>query len=262
MTLEKELEIAITAITEAGDIILESRGHDLNVQLKQDGSPVTIGDKNSARYLTYVLTRSFPYGMLNEENIGNDTRRVHEYSWIIDPLDGTISYINGDDGFGLIIGLVRGNTPVLGVTYRPLKDELCYSVKGEGAYIKNSCEDMRLRVNRSEEIDMLMTGYRKNEEMEDILRKIKPARARQMYTAFKTIEVAKGNANLFVCPRTVQMNLWDVCDTSAILEEAGGRMTDLYGRPIDFQGSADLRRGVVASNGLVHDYVVKCIGGR
>jgi 3'(2'), 5'-bisphosphate nucleotidase len=261
MTLEKELEIAKNVILDAGEIILESRAEDLDVQHKSDGSPVTIADKKSAAYLTEVLSKSFPYGMLNEENMNNDTRSKHEYSWIVDPLDGTISYINGDDGFGIMIGLVRDGSPVLGVTYRPLKNELCYGILGEGSYISHDCGDTRLMVNKSEEISLLVSGHRQNDEVDQVINKLNPAKLRHMYTGFKTTEVAKGNANLFVCPESVEMCLWDVCGTSLILEEAGGRATDVKGNLIDYKGSAELKSGFVASNRIIHDYVIDRIGG-
>ncbi len=89
-----------------------------------------------------------------------------------------------------------------------------------------------------------------------MLSSIKPSSIKQMPTSFKTIEVAKGNANLFLCPRNITMNVWNLCAPSIILTEAGGKLTNLYGEQIDFQNCVTNKDGIIASNGGIHDYIV------
>jgi len=75
--------------------------------------------------------------------------------------------------------------------------------------------------------------------------------------SLKIVEVAKGNATLFLCPATSTMHLWDLCAPQLILEEAGGRITDRYGKPFNYaQQETVNRNGIIASNGVDHDGIV------
>ncbi|MFH1399897.1 MAG: 3'(2'),5'-bisphosphate nucleotidase CysQ [Nanoarchaeota archaeon] len=256
MNLDREIQAAIEAARGAGKILLESRHLDLETRAKQDGSPVCIADTRSADYLISFMRERFPdYGILCEETVDDDDRASNERSWIIDPLDGTQSYIKGRDTFGVIIGLMQDGEAVLGVTHLPMKDETLYAAKGRGAY-RDGKTVARIHVVASDEIDMLVSGSRNDASLQEIISRLAPVRLRTMHTSFKTTEIAKGEATVFACPPSITMNLWDLCGPAAILEEAGGKVTDLYGRPIDYRAGTALSYGILATNGRVHDDVL------
>jgi 3'(2'), 5'-bisphosphate nucleotidase len=101
---------------------------------------------------------------------------------------------------------------------------------------------------------------RQSPELRALLEAVGPSATSQMGGSLKTIEVARGSVNLFLCPPTSTMHLWDLCAPSVILAEAGGRLTDAHGRPIDYaqHGTAN-RNGVVAASAVVHETVIKRI---
>lgn len=254
MNYDKILQTTIDAVMQAGDILLEERKNDLQARLKEDGSPVCNGDIHSAEFLNSFFKKQFPdYGLLCEETLSEDDRAQHQYSWIIDPLDGTHSYLQGKNGFGVIVGLIKDKEPVMGVVYRPLENELLYAVKGKGAY---SGDGKRLVVPQVENIDLLVSGNRFNSSLQELIDKISPDQVRPMYTAFKTIEVAKGNGTVFTALPNM-MNLWDICGTSIILEEAGGRVSNLKGERINFQTSSHSQPSILATNGYLHDRLLE-----
>jgi 3'(2'),5'-bisphosphate nucleotidase len=262
----RELEVAKRIARQAGELLMAEKGSKLEVVIKDDNSPCTQADRLSSEFITAELLREFPdYGIIDEEspsqNIMPDTR----YRWVVDPLDGTISYIKGGEYFGVMIGLLYGNNPILGVTYRPMVDELAFAAAGMGAFTETKGIAKQIRINDSSdyhERDILVSMLRDDEELEKLRNLFGKDHVRGMPSAFKTVEVAKGNASAFFCPRSITMNLWDLCAAQAILEEAGGRFTDIYGKPIDYDGDFVNRKGVIASNKLVHQEILDAIGGR
>jgi len=256
MKYKSELQTAIELAKQAGEYLLNERQNIGRIYTKKDKSLVCRVDKKSSDFLTKSLLHYFPdYGLLDEEN-KQDLRGNREYFWVIDPLDGTIEYINDGSNFGLMIGLVHKNKPILGVTYAPVKKELIYAIKGYGAFLENQRKKQKIKVYNSKEINVLISARRKSEELDNLLKKISPKKITNMPSSFKTLEVAKGNATLFLCPETNTMNLWDLCAPQIILEEAGGKLTDLYGKNIDYNGDTVNRNGVIASNNMIHNKIL------
>ena len=258
-SLKTELEVALDLAKIAGDILLKNRNNPLEIRTKKDNSIVCDADKESSNFLSEELSKRFPdYGILDEENIKNNTL-TDGYCWIIDPLDGTIEYVNNGDNFGVLIGLMKNFIPILGVAYRPKMGEIIYGIINEGAYIINSEGKRKLNVSNSNSIDVLISSYRKCRELTDLLKLINPDSVRSMPSSFKTIDVAKGSATLFLCPASITMNLWDICAPDIILHEAGGKLSNLYGEPIDYSGNIVNLKGIVASNGVIHNEILRKI---
>lgn len=254
----KEIESVTRIMKDAGKILLENYENPKGIMRKPDKSFVTDVDKQVSELIVSSLGKQFPeYGFLDEEHGSKNIERRN--IWISDPLDGTLEYIEKTGDFGIIIGLVNDRRPVLGATYKPQKDELAYAAKGYGAYMIQNGLTSKLRVSDSADIHALVSRARRNEELEKMLGKIMPDSLEYMGGSLKTVEVAKGNATLFLCPRASTMSTWDLIPPTVILEEAGGRITDLYGRKIIMETLEDNKNhnGVVATNGLVHEKVLK-----
>lgn len=251
--LRRELAISIEIIQRAGCILMENYAHPSGIETKADGTLVTDVDKSASRLITSELGKMFPdYGILDEESI--DLRFNREYCWVVDPLDGTQEYVAKTGEFGIIIGLMRNFQPVLGVTYKPLANELIYAIKGSGAY-RYKAE--KITVTTEERIHLLVSRSRSSPELEQMVSSIGPAEITKTGGSLKIVEVAKGSANVFVCPSCSVMHLWDLCGTSVILEEASGKITDVYGRPFDYSATDSAnRKGVVATNGLLHQRIL------
>jgi 3'(2'), 5'-bisphosphate nucleotidase len=207
------------------------------------------------------LQRQFPnHAMLNEELRDDGSRFQRPLCWVVDPLDGTKEYLNKIGDFGVLLGLLEDFEPVLGVTFKPLKDELAYAVRGQGAWLKDATGTHALHVSAGETIRAIVSRSRRNAELEKLLAVIEPAKVSQMGGSLKTVEVARGRANLFLCPPCSVMQQWDLCAPSVILFEAGGRLTDAYGQAINYaQRETAQRNGIVAASGAVHDTVIRRI---
>ena len=127
--LEKAIELA----GHASEKILEISKTDFKTEKKEDSSPVTIADLEADKILREGLLQRFPtHAILTEENglIGNEKS---EYTWLIDPLDGTKAFAKKIPGFCVMIGLLRAGIPHLGVVADPLEKSIYFALKGEGA---------------------------------------------------------------------------------------------------------------------------------
>jgi 3'(2'), 5'-bisphosphate nucleotidase len=255
-----ELDFAIDTAIQAGRILLDEEKLDLEIKIKNDKSYSTRADKASSRFIVSQLKKNFhEYGIIEEESSVYDKSTYYKRSWVVDPLDSTISYIKGLDTFGVLIGLLEDYKPILGVAYLPVRKELYYAEKGNGAFLRYNGKKTQLKVRNSSDIDLVISEYRYDSKLEEMLKSLNSRTVRKMPSSFKTLEVAKGISTLFLSPTFIPLNLWDLCATQLILEESGGKLTDLYGKPIDYKGGFINTKGVLASNGFIHDDVVQII---
>lgn len=244
---ETEMLVVLEAAERmAGEAILTVYQSPVSVEHKADRSPVTAADRLSHEILTAALKRNYTYPVLSEEgkSIAYDERRRWEAFWLVDPLDGTKEFINGNGEFTVNAALIRGGVPVIGAIYVPVKDLLYYAVKGSGAYRIE--HDMTIRLPlRTERKGFTVVGSRSHEsrEFEEYMRTI---RARHEHLAFvsagsslKFCLVAEGAADLY--PRLGTTMEWDTAAGQLIVEEAGGRVVEAgSNRPLRYN-KADLR---------------------
>lgn len=255
---ERELSEAIRVAQEAGNILLSQYGNPEGVEKKEDGSLVSRADRASSEHITDELRRLFPeHAILNEEQRDDGSRFERPLCWVVDPLDGTKEYLNKIGHFGVMIGLTERAEPVLGVTFKPLRNELAYAAVGQGAFLRDASGEHRLHVSGSETIHALVSRSRQTQELTDLLEAIQPAEISRMGGSLKTVEVARGNVNLFLCPPSSTMHLWDLCAPSVILHEAGGLLTDVRGEPIDYaRPDTANSNGVIAASSAIHKTVI------
>lgn len=265
MNLTEELEFSKIVIKEAGKILLRFLSNPTGVERKSDDTLVSDADKESSIFLQSEMGKRFPgFSILNEEMAEDGTRFSREYCWVVDPLDDTRGYLAGKNTFGIMIGLMRNFQPVMGVTYRPLNDELVYATRGVGAYLERNGVATRISSKEHNPIKVLVSDSRTSEELERLLEVIgEPKQIIKMGGSLKTIEVAKGNADLFLCPQTSVMHLWDLCAAQVILEESDGRLSDLSGKSFDYtQKETANRGGVIASTLSRYHKVVNSIAAK
>ncbi len=240
------LAVLVAAERKAGAAILTVYRSPVSVEHKADRSPVTAADRLSHEIVTAALKRNYAYPVLSEEgkSVEYDERRRWETFWLVDPLDGTKEFINGNGEFTVNVALIRGGVPVMGAIYMPVKDLLYYAVKGGGAYKIEHELTVRLPL-RTERKDFTVAGSRSHasREFEDYVRTL---RARHEDLAFvsagsslKFCLVAEGAADLY--PRLGTTMEWDTAAGQVIVEEAGGRVVEAGSdRPLRYN-KADLR---------------------
>lgn len=248
-------------IREAGALLLKYRTAPSGIQRKTDHTLVSDTDKESSALLKKRLSATFPEAALIDEESDNSSIKKSQYTFVIDPLDGTREYLAGQPNFSIMIGLMKDNVPVLGISYRPLLDEISYAYTGGGAYTEQAGRQARRTVvSSSQELQLMVSQSRTDTSFEELLKKLSPISIQKMGGSCKILEVAHGTATAFICPPRQTMHVWDLCAFSVILQEAGGTITDFSGKSLDFSlKNLAHDAGVIASNGLVHEKILSAI---
>lgn len=262
MSFARELEIARAAALEAAALVRTFSGPALAVEHKAGDEPVTEADRAASELLVSRLCAAFPGDAVLSEELPDDGARLgRERVWMIDPIDGTRDFIRGEPGCAVMIGLCVEGRPRVGVVAQPATGVTWAGAVGEGAFREQpdgtraplrpstiaAPPGIRLvasKSHRTRDID----GFRQALGITDELN--------VGSVGLKVGLVAEGSRDLYVYPggRTKK---WDTCGPEAILVAAGGRLTDAHGDLIRYD-EPDLHnpRGVVASNGPLHDRVI------
>ena len=221
---------------------------DLVVETKPDRSPVTEADRAVEQALRKRIGEERPgHGVVGEE-FGAD--QPGSTRWILDPIDGTKNYLRGVPVWATLIGLERDGAVVAGVVSAPALHRRWWAARGEGSFVNGR----RIRVSRVTDLSDAVLSYaslgswEQHGLGEQFLTLARACwRTRAFGDFWSHMLVAEGAADLAVEP---EVNLWDLAAPQVIVEEAGGRFTDLGGTPTPAGGS------VVSTNGLLHDRVL------
>ena len=265
--LEKELETSVTLARRAGDLIMDfyAKGVETEQKLGVDNfaEPVTIADRESSRLIVEGLIKAFPDdGILSEEEKDViEIRASKSRVWMIDPIDGTQGFINKDGDFGVQIGLTENGEAILGIVFLPAENTLYYASKNAGTFlVKNNETPIKLQVSDKTDLSQMTLVASRNHrspKMRRIVETLGLEREIQRGSVgLKVGQIAERKADLYVhlSPRT---KYWDTCAPQIILEEAGGKMSDLFGTPLRYD-SHDVQNhnGIVATNGAAHETVI------
>lgn len=239
------ISILIRGIREASEILMTHyRNPGLVVTEKEDLSPVTGADVASHDFLSKFLGQEFPgIPLLSEEGIKEkySIRKTFEYSWILDPLDGTKEFIARNDEFAINLALLHKNKPVLGIISIPAKNLIYYASKGEGSWkISGAGPPQRLPVHASSHlttrrITVLVSRSHSGQAETEYVKKIEDqgwqVDVRPTGSAYKHVLLAEGSAHVYVKPGICWE--WDTAPGQIILEEAGGSVVRLdTGEPL------------------------------
>ena len=269
--LEHELETAIRLAREAGNKVLEYYALEIIAEEKLGvdnfAEPVTVADRASSRIIVDGLRAVFPNDyILSEEEVDEPSVRVSSNRvWITDPIDGTWGFLKKDGDFAVQIGLAIDGEPTVGVVYLPAQKRLFYASRGNGSFVmSDGDEPVRLRANDNADFSKMNLAVSRNHRSPKISRIIDAfgfARETQRGSVgLKVGLVAEGICDLYIhlSPRT---KFWDTCGPQVILEEAGGRLTDLFGELIKYDiHDVQNHGGIVAANGTAHAAVIERLG--
>lgn len=248
---DEELAFALALCDEADSIATASFERGPTISMKPDGTPVTDADKAIERLIRERLAERFPSdGVLGEE-FGQEGQ--HQRQWVIDPIDGTKNFAGGIPLWSTLLALQVEGRSVVGVVSIPGVGERYWAAAGAGAYRNGS----PLKVS---DVDVPAEAMVLFGDLEGILGTpieapfldvIRGARrTRGFGDAWGYGIVASGNAEAMIEPALM---LWDVAAPAAIVEEAGGRITQLDGTPLAHGGSA------LATNGVLHDAYLEAL---
>ncbi|MBI2830497.1 MAG: inositol monophosphatase [Chloroflexi bacterium] len=250
------LEVAREAAYQAGRFLLENVGAIEDIQYKGPENPVSNIDKGADRIVIDIIGKAFPdHCIISEEN--GEKRASSEYTWVIDPLDGTINYLHHYRLFSTAIALLRGKEIIVGVTYNPVLDEMFTAVKSGGAYLNGKA----IRVSSTTAFNECLLGigfpYDRQSEgfhrcMDNFLAFSENGQAvrRDGSTALDLCNVACGRYDAF---SVAGNEIWDFAAGVLLVAEAGGVVTTFDGVPFQIDGKSE----ILASNGKIHDILLK-----
>jgi myo-inositol-1(or 4)-monophosphatase len=255
---DEVLQLALRLAGEAGRIQRDRYETDIEVRTKSAAIDlVTEVDHACEALIVETLGRERPDDAILAEEGGGADREGAAWRWIIDPLDGTTNYAHGYPRFCVSIGVEHHDQRTVGVVYDPLLDELYSAVRGQGAH----CNGRPIDVSGEDDFGnaLLATGfaYDVHRSLEDNLNHfahvVKQARAvrRDGSAALDLCYVAAGRFDGFW---EMKLHAWDVAAGLLIVEEAGGRVSDMAGGPVDRSGMQ-----TVATNGHIHDVLIRLL---
>ena len=247
-------ELAVDAARQAGRLALRYFDTELAVEWKADQSPVTVADREAEALLRTTLLGRFPAdGFLGEES--GDVAGTSGFRWVIDPVDGTRSFVRGVPIWATLVGLEYQGEQIAGVADVPALGQTYRALRGDGAY-RN---DRRIRVSDVAELGEAHLFYSSISwfinagRRDEFLRLVElTQRQRGFGDFYGFVLVAQGSGEVMA---EHGVHAWDVAAIKPLVEEAGGRFTDWDGTPTIH------RTDVIASNGRLHDEALRILRG-
>lgn len=243
-----------TLARQAGDITLKYfQNPELAVEAKSDDSPVTIADRETEKFIREEVARLFPGDMVVGEEFGEGPGEKGARRWIVDPIDGTKSFIHGVPLYGVMIGVEEAGQMVGGVVFIPPMNDLVVAVRGEGCWWNGKRAQVSTTSKLSDALILTtdVANHEKYGKAESWERVCKESRlVRTWGDCYGHILVATGRADAMFDP---QMNPWDCAALLTILEEAGGTFTNYEGEATIYGDDA------ISTNGLVLDEALRLV---
>ena len=255
-SLEKELLFAKKIATQAGNLLLTYFKNDLKIEYKTDNSPCTEADLASNHLIVNSLKQIFPEDSILSEELGRTSEEKSFRTWTIDPLDGTLDFINGLNGFSVLVALLEDKTPILAVVYLPTEKKLYYAVKGQGAFIEFQDKTLPLTVSLIKQFSSATCVLPENNKDEIIAHLASKAQRKIFRGGFgsRIMTLVDGTADF--CISRGKVKIWDVAAPQLILEEAGGKITYLEGSKINYSFEDPIIGKILATNTHLHSQLL------
>jgi histidinol-phosphatase len=258
--LAKAMDVARRAAVAASVASLVHFRRGVRVEKKPDRTPVTQADRDSEAAVLTVIRETFPdHGFLGEETGAHAGSA--ETRWIVDPLDGTKGFTRGRGFWGALVALEHRGVAVAGAMALPALGETYWGAKGLGTWMRTGeAAPVRLRVSSVADWSEATFSFGEPQVL------FRPPLLERVAELAVSAQSARCYGDLAGCALVLQgkaeawveagVQIWDIAPLQVLVEEAGGRFTDLEGRPTHASGDC------VASNGLVHDHVLRTLAGR
>lgn len=224
----------------------------IKIESKSDLSPVTIADKNAEKLMRKLISSKYPdHGIIGEEfgNVNTD----NEFVWVLDPIDGTKSFICGVPLFGTLIALLKNNEPIIGIINLPALNELYVGAIG----IHTTLNNKKISVSKKTELNestLVCTDHLDVIKKQNEKKFLKLANSVKLYRnwgdCYMYALLARGAVDIAIDP---VMNFWDIQALIPIIKGAGGVITDYHGN------SPKSANSIIASNPSLHEKVLSCL---
>ena len=251
--LNSYLHYAVELARKAGEHTTKYFAKGVEVELKSDQSPVTVADRETEQLCRRLIDEDWPsHGVIGEE-YGTKDDQGSGLTWVIDPIDGTKSFISGLPLYTVLLSLLHNGQPVLGVIHQPILRETVFAAQGLGCFYNDKPTSLRSQAELGKSWLMCTDPTH--------LHKTYPAPSRRLFDAvslsrswgdgYGYMLVASGRADIMIDPA---MHIWDVACIKPIIEEAGGRFSDLTGNP-------ELGTSCLVANPVLHPQVLTLFKG-
>jgi 3'(2'), 5'-bisphosphate nucleotidase len=237
----KNLETDIIDIAQdAGELILQVYRGEFDVEIKDDGTPLTIADQRSHNLICSRLLELTPeIPILSEEskNVTYEDRKNWRTYWLVDPLDGTKEFVNRSGEFTVNIALMHENQPVLGVVHTPVKEWTHWGIHTQGAW-KQVANETKKSISTKQytggKMTIVASKSHGQKKLEQFLENVKKTEGdydvTNMGSALKICLVAEGIGDIY--PRLGLTSEWDTASADIIIREAGGQITQANGEKL------------------------------
>ena len=242
MDLKKVVEDLIESFLIAGDLAIELRTKGLIKKIKSDNTPVSNGDIEVNKLIAKEISKITPeIPIISEESLENKDKSNLKNFWLIDPIDGTHDYINDLEEFTINAGLIIDNKPVAGLINAPAKKRMFYSYGESNAYELKNGKEINLSdsiTKNTGPIKFISYSNKIKPEIEKVHNLLGVNEFVRMKSSYKFCVIATGEYDGYVAePRACE---WDIAAGHALLENAGGTITDFEGNEILY-GKEDFR---------------------
>ena len=254
-----EMDIALQAVNEAGDAILEIYGEKYETSTKQDNSPITEADVKSNEIIKKILSKT-PHQILSEEDKDDKNRLSKDTIWIVDPLDGTSDFIDKTGEFTVMIALVKDQKPILGVIGWPTEKTIFAAQKNSGAFRYSAGKWKKISVTGISDLPkcrVVGSRHHLSDKEKSFIEKLGIKNFTSIGSSLKVGKISSGEAEAYITT-TNKMKEWDSAASHCIISEAGGRMTDMLGNDITYNNEVvNHQNGILVTNGLIHNKILE-----
>lgn len=232
------VEEVIRVARAAGEQVLDVYVRGCSADMKADGSPVTEADQRAQAVICARLSDIAPDVPIVAEESMNGSSSVRAGArklWLVDPLDGTKEFLGGNGEFTINIALIEAGAPVLGVVFAPALERLFAAAPGVGAAVEDAAGRRRLSARATPPDGATIVSSRSHGDPDALARFMAGRQIAASFTAGSSLKfclIAAGEADLY--PRFGRTMEWDTAAGDAVLRAAGGRVTDLHGRPLRY----------------------------
>lgn len=244
-------KVALLAVKEAGKILRKNFRKSIKIKTKGDLSFVTNVDIEADKIITKIIKRNFPsHNIVSEESGGKFGK---EFTWIVDPLDGTRNYILGFPFFSVSLTLLKVEKPVLSVVFNPMRGELYSAEKGKGAFLNRK----KIRVNKTGDLSTILLSFNKGNDLMSGLRvliKIAPHIHSFRFLGSANLEICQVAAGKIEGYLVSKPFYNDAIIGAFIVEEAGGKVTDFKGKKYTRDS-----KNLLVTNGKIHNQLLKLL---
>jgi len=238
------IDPVVALAEEAGRAILEVYASDFEVQSKDDDSPLTQADLAAHHCIVAGLEALTPGMPIISEESGLpefEVRSQWERYWLIDPLDGTREFVNRNGEFTVNIALIDNQNPVFGVVHVPIQEKTYLGCEGYGAERRNadgSRETIKVSDTSSSPVRIVGSRSHRGASLDAYLENLGECDVIPMGSSLKFCVIAEGGADLY--PRLGLTSEWDTAAAQAVVEQAGGKVVTLDGKPMKYNAKADI----------------------